>query len=78
MSFDGDKLARQSRGILGPAFAIIVVVSAQIFDVEILPDTVESVIGGVEDILVTAGIVIGSVVGIIGRIRASDRISVWF
>ena len=69
------KAAARSRGVLGPLVAIVVVVVAQLFGESITPEEQTTLVQGVGDVIVKLGVIAGSVVGIYGRIRASQPIN---
>ena len=78
MSFDGEKVARKSLGVLGPALAILAILGPAVFDVTVSQEEISSVLGGVEELILKAAVLCGSVMGIVGRFRASKTISGWF
>lgn len=75
---EAGKAAAKSVGILGPAFAILIVLAKQLADVDILPEQVEAIVNGVSNWIISGGAILASLAGIYGRIRASEKISSWF
>lgn len=69
-----ERAAIRSRGVLGPAFAILAVVLAQGLGVSVSGEELSAITDGVSDLIVLLGVLAGAVVGIYGRVRAAGPI----
>ncbi len=75
---EAGKAAVKSVGVLGPAFAILTVVVFQLLGVDLPVGETEALKTRVHDFIVNGGVILASLAGIWGRIRASEKIASWF